>query len=53
MCSVREPLMQVRGGGPVHIGSNDVACWVANPQGLTEAERSPLVREELSVADEA
>jgi len=53
VCSVREPLMQVRGGGPVHIGSNDVACWVANPQGLTEAERSRLVREELSVADEA
>jgi hypothetical protein len=53
VCALREPTMQARGGGPILVGSNDVACWAANPLGLTEEDTAPLVREELSVADEA
>ncbi len=53
ICPLKEPAMLARGGGPAHVGSNDVACWAANPQGLREADLAPLVREELSVADEA
>jgi peptide/nickel transport system ATP-binding protein len=53
VCALREPPMLARGGGPIHVGTNDVACWAANPKGLTEADLAPLAREELSVADEA
>ena len=52
-CPLREPAMLSRDGRPVGVGTNDVACWAANPAGLSEAERAPLPREELSVADEA
>lgn len=53
VCPMREPAIQSRGGGPVRVGSNDVACWAANPAGLSADELAPLQREELSVADEA
>ncbi|HRA74655.1 MAG TPA: ABC transporter ATP-binding protein [Propionicimonas sp.] len=53
VCRLREPAIRARGGGPVMVGSNDVACWAATPEGLTAGETAPLVREELSVADEA
>ena len=53
VCRVREPAIRARGGGRIQVGSNDVACWAAAPEGLTPSESAPLMREELSVADEA
>ena len=53
ICSAAEPPLLARDGGPSRLGSDDVACWADRRDTLTPAQRVPLVREELAVADEA
>ncbi len=53
ICPAAEPPLLSRDGGPSRLGSDDVACWAARRDTLTPAQRVPLVREELAVADEA